>query len=72
MDSVLGCRGKSKNTLLTLTERKTRAEIIFKLNNHSAEEVVAAVDRLEKRWGELIQNGIQKHNCRQWDRICLL
>ena len=52
MDSVLGCRGKSKNTLLTLTERKTRAEIIFKLNNHSAEEVVAAVDRLEKRWGE--------------------
>ena len=55
MDSVLGCRGKSKNTLLTLTERKTRAEIIFKLNNHSAEEVVAAVDRLEKRWGELFK-----------------
>ena len=47
MDSVLGRRGKSKNTLLTLAERKTRAEIIFKLNNHSAEEVVAAVDRLE-------------------------
>ena len=31
MDSVIGKRGKSKNSLLVLTERKTRAEIIFKL-----------------------------------------
>ena len=35
-------RGKSKNTLLTLTERKTRAEIIFKLPDHSAESVVGS------------------------------
>ena len=55
MDSVIGQRGKSKNTLLTLTERKTRAEIIFKLPDHSAEAVVAAVDRLEKRWGEMFK-----------------
>lgn len=51
MDSVLGKRGKSKNTLLTLTERKTRNEIIFKLPDHTDESVVAALDRLERRWG---------------------
>ena len=80
MDSVLGCRGKSKNTLLTLTERKTRAEIIFKLNNHSAEEVVAAVDRLEKRWGELfktvfksitVDNGTEFAYCEELERSAI-
>ena len=54
MDSVIGKRGKSKNTLLVLTERKTRDEIIFKLPDHTAEAVVAAVDRLERKWGELL------------------
>ena len=53
MDSVLGKRKKSKNTLLTLTERKTRAEIVFKLPNHTDEAVVAALDRLERRWGDM-------------------
>ena len=80
MDSVLGRRGKSKNTLLTLTERKTRAEIIFKLNNHSAEEVVAAVDRLEKRWGELfktvfksitVDNGTEFAYCEELERSAI-
>ena len=51
MDSVLGKRGKSKNTLLVLTERKTRNEIIFKLPDHTDEAVVAALDRLERKWG---------------------
>lgn len=51
MDSVLGKRGVSKNTLLVLTERKTRNEIIFKLPNHTDEAVVAALDRLERKWG---------------------
>ena len=55
MDSVIGKRGKSKNTLLVLTERKTRDEIIFKLADHTAEAVVAAVDRLERKWGELFK-----------------
>lgn len=36
MDSVIGQKKKSKNTLLTLTERKTRDEIIFKLPDHTA------------------------------------
>lgn len=50
MDSVLGKRGKSKNTLLVLTERKTRNEIILKLPDHTDESVVAALDRLEAKW----------------------
>lgn len=38
-------------TLLVLTERKTRNEIIFKLPDHTDEAVVAALDRLERKWG---------------------
>lgn len=53
MDSVIGKRGKSKNALLVLTERKTRDEIIFKLPDHTAGEVVKALDRLERKWGKL-------------------
>lgn len=34
-----------------LTERKTRNEIIFKLPDHTDEAVVAALDRLERKWG---------------------
>lgn len=51
MDSVIGKRGVSKNVLLVLTERKTRDEIIFKLQNHTDDAVVAALDRLERKWG---------------------
>ena len=54
MDSVIGKRG-SKNTLLVLTERKTRNEIIFKLPDHTACEVVKALDRLENKWGEMFK-----------------
>ena len=51
MDSVIGKRGVSKNVLLVLTERKTRDEIIFKLPDHTDEAVVAALDRLERKYG---------------------
>ncbi len=47
----IGKRGVSKNVLLVLTERKTRDEIIFKLPDHTDEAVVAALDRLERRYG---------------------
>ena len=50
MDSVIGNK-KSKSTLLVLTERKTRNEIIFKQPNKTAEEVVKSLNRLERRWG---------------------
>lgn len=53
MDTVIGKRGKSKHSLLVLTERKTREEIIFLLEQHTAAAVVARVDQLERKWGEL-------------------
>ena len=80
MDSVIGQRGKSKNTLLVLTERKTRDEIIFKLQDHTAEAVVAAVDRLERKWGELfkqvfksitVDNGSEFAYCEELERSAL-
>lgn len=52
MDSVVGRRG-SRKALLVLTERKTRQEIIFRVNDHTAEEVVRHIDLLEKKWGDL-------------------
>lgn len=53
MDTVKGKRGKSKNSLLVLTERKTRNEIIFKLPDCTAASVVSALDRLEAKWGRM-------------------
>lgn len=55
MDSVIGGK-RGKNTLLVLTERKTRDEIIFKLPDHTAGAVVNALDRLERKWGEMFKN----------------
>lgn len=80
MDSVMGKRGKTKSTLLTLTERKTRAEIIFKLPNHTAEAVVNALDRLERKWGEMfksvfrtitVDNGSEFAHCEELERSVL-
>lgn len=51
MDSVVGPQGKSKSTMLTMTERKTRKEIIIHLPDHTADAVVDAVDNLERKWG---------------------
>ena len=48
MDLVVGCRG-SKAVLLTLTERRSREEIIMKLPDRRAETIRKAIDRLERR-----------------------
>lgn len=52
MDTVLGARGVSKKSLLVLTERKTRKEIIILLKEHTAAAVVKALDRLERKLGK--------------------
>lgn len=79
MDSVVGKRGKSKNTFLVLTERKTRNEIIFKLPDHSATEVVKTVDRLEITWGSMfsdvfktitVDNGTEFSYFNELERSC--
>lgn len=46
MDLVVG-KAKTKAVLLTLTERKTRQELIFKLSNRQASTIRAVFDRLE-------------------------
>lgn len=53
MDTVVGLRGKSKKSLLVLTERKTRKEIIMELKRHTAAEVVKSLNRLERKWGKM-------------------
>ena len=53
MDTVKGQRGVTKSCMLVLTERKTRDEIIFKLNDQTAASVVEALDRLERKWGDM-------------------
>ncbi len=52
MDTVVGARGVSKKSLLVLTERKTRKEIIFLLKAHTSAAVVKALDRLERKQGK--------------------
>lgn len=52
MDTVVGARGVSKKSLLVLTERKTRKEIIMLLKDHTAEAVVKALDKLERKLGK--------------------
>ena len=59
MDTVLGLRGKTKKSLLVLTERKTRKEIIMELKKHTAAEVVKALNRLERKWGKLFYKVFQ-------------
>lgn len=50
MDTVVGLKGVSKKSLLVLTERKTRMEIILKLDSHTSDEVVKNIDLLENSY----------------------
>ncbi len=77
MDTVVGKRGKSKNSLLVLTERKTREEILVKLAEHTMEKVCSALDSLENKWGKLfskvfktitVDNGTEFSNCEGMER----
>ena len=52
MDTVVGKQGESHKCMLVLTERKTRIEIVEDLKRHTAEEVVKALDRMERKLGE--------------------
>lgn len=51
MDTVKGARGVSRKSLLVLTERKTRKEFLFSLQDHTAASVVKTLDRLERKLG---------------------
>lgn len=51
MDCVIGKQG-TRETILTLTERLTRYEIVFKMPDHKSATVVRYVNKLEKRFGK--------------------
>lgn len=53
MDTVKGKQGITKSCMLVLTERKTRNEIIIKMKDQKTASVVEALDRLEKKWGDM-------------------
>lgn len=50
-DLVVGCKGGSKAVLLTLTERKTRAIRIRKLNDRTQSSVLGALKSIEREMG---------------------
>ena len=50
MDTVKGKQG-NKKSILVLTERKTRYEILEVLNRATVEEVAKAINRIKKRYG---------------------
>lgn len=52
MDTVVGGQGKSKQSFLVLTERKTRFEIVELMKEHTAAETVRILDKLERRFTE--------------------
>lgn len=51
MDTVYSAKNKGKAVLLTITERKTRKEIIVLLPNRKAETITRAVNALERKYG---------------------
>ena len=81
MDTVIGKRGESKNSLLVLTERKTRKEIIKKLGEHTMEQVCKALDTLELKWGKLfskvfktitVDNGTEFSDCEGMEKSAVI
>ncbi|MDD3347523.1 MAG: IS30 family transposase [Oscillibacter sp.] len=78
MDCVVG-KKSTKKTLLVLTERKSRKEIIVLMKDHTAESVVAALDRLERRYGSMfseifqtitVDNGSEFADCAGMEKSC--
>jgi IS30 family transposase len=79
MDSVKG-KIDTKATVLVLTERLTRDEIPIKMADGTAASVVAAIDKLEHRYGQLfpkifqtitVDNGSEFADCAGLERSCL-
>lgn len=77
MDTVISAKNK-KRTLLVLTERMTRREIIVPIAANTTVNVVAVLDRLEKRYGRelfaklfksvTVDNGSEFADCEGMER----
>lgn len=80
MDCVEG-KKKTKKTLLVLTERKTRKEIIRLMPDKTAASVVTALDKLERRLGATMfqktfrsitmDNGCEFSDCAGIEKSCI-
>lgn len=80
MDTVLS-GGRSRVRMLVLTERLSRREIILRIRDGKAESVVAALDKLEKKWGArrfrkvfrtiTVDNGSEFQDCEGMERSCI-
>ena len=80
MDTVIGKRGESEHSLLVMTERKTRNEIIILLQEHTTAQVVEKIDMLEAEWGDkfrmvfktiTVDNGTEFADCSGLERSVL-
>ena len=60
MDTVVGLRGKSKKSLLVLTERKTRKEIVYLMPDRKAQTVVKTLNMIERKCGERLFRDVFK------------
>lgn len=78
MDCVEG-KKKTKKTLLVLTERKSRKEIIIPMKDQTSRSVVAALDRLERKYGVAfykifqtitVDNGSEFADCQGIEKSC--
>jgi transposase, IS30 family len=57
-DTVKGPLG-TKTSLLTLTERKSREEVVVKVNNASQEAIREAIDEMEREYGPAFKTKFQ-------------
>jgi IS30 family transposase len=81
MDLVVGGKGCGAACLLTLTERKSRREIIRKLPDRTQASVICAMDVLERQYGPkgfnktfrtiTVDNGTEFLNADQIERSCM-
>ncbi len=76
LDSIMGCKG-SVAALIVLTERLTRYPIIIRVPDHTAQSVVQALDRIERRMGAhfrdvfqsiTVDNGGEFQDCEGMER----
>lgn len=80
MDTVYGLKKSSKKTLLVLTERVSRKEIIEPMKDRTAKSVVRALDRLERRYGAMfkkifktitVDNGVEFSDVQKMERAAI-
>lgn len=80
MDSVIG-KQKSKQCLITLTERKSLEELAYLVPDHTAGSVVNVLDTLERKLGSdtfrrlfrsiTVDNGTEFSSCEELEKSCI-